>query len=118
MFHALTLPLSLPIAFPQLRWPINQASRLAANQLLRDYVHSCEAQGRVALVDLENAWDQNGKHSLAWWSHDYVHLSKAGYEDMAKKVYEVMQAFEVTDNPTLCPGDVIQQQQHRLRLRQ
>jgi lysophospholipase L1-like esterase len=118
MSSILTLLLFLlsypPLASPQLRWPIIEKNRISANQLLRDYVNSCK---RVALVDLEDAWDQKGKSSFYWWAHDYVHLSKAGYEDLARRVYDVMLTFEVPDDPAPCPGDAVQRR-HRHRLRQ
>ncbi len=80
---------------PQLRWPIRQRDRFTANAILRQFAHDCPQ--RVALVDIESAWDQAVQENAKFWSKDFVHLSKAGYADLARLIYEAMQRFQVND---------------------
>jgi hypothetical protein len=80
---------------PQLRWPIRQKDRLAANAMLRDFAGQCPQ--RVALVDIESAWDQTIPENAKFWSTDFVHLSKAGYTDLARRIFETMRSFPVSD---------------------
>ena len=84
---------SIAVTLPQLKWPIIQKERLRANALLRDYSKKCSK--RVVLVDLENSWDQNIPENAIYWSSDFVHLSKKGYEDFARLIYSAMDAFEI-----------------------
>ena len=87
--------LSILLTIPQISWPINEKHRLIANQMLREYVQSCAEKHRVALVDLESAWDQTDPQNAIFWSPDKVHLSEAGYKDLAQRVWKVMETFDV-----------------------
>jgi hypothetical protein len=81
------------VTLPQIRYPVRQEDRLVVNDGLRSFTRQCPQ--RVALVDIESAWDQAVPENAKFWSADFTHLSKAGYADLARLIFQAMQSFQV-----------------------
>ena len=71
--------------------------RLEANEQIRAFASS--RSDRVALLELESAFDQETPENVRYWSPDGLHLSPIGYDTLGKMLYDVICTHFVL-NPT------------------
>ena len=83
---------SIAITIPQIQWPINNSARIEVNEGIRDFTKHYE--GRVYLVEMENAFDQKAPENRKYWSIDFAHFSPLGYDAIAEKVFKVLAKIE------------------------
>jgi lysophospholipase L1-like esterase len=68
--------------------------RLEVNENLRSFAES--NRDRVALLDLESAFEQVQPENLIYWSSDRVHLISEGYDAVGQMLYELISTHTIT----------------------
>jgi lysophospholipase L1-like esterase len=93
--HAnLTLPTyTIALTIPQLSWHINQTTRTIVNKGIRHMTQACHLH--MALMEMENLFDQTDQSNHQYWSPDFVHFNTLGYDTIGELIYEVIEKFEV-----------------------
>eukprot|EP01041_Mallomonas_annulata_P003120 gene3120-6138_t len=81
---------TIAVTIPQSGWAVanNIQERYKINEQIRKFVQSCPQ--RIALLDIENSFDQRVPENLKYWSDDRLHLSALGYDALGELLFETM----------------------------
>ena len=88
---------TVAVTLPQARWPFNPQTRLDINEGIRQFVQS---DCHVALLDIEDQWNQSVPANARFWSRDFVHFSPLGYDELGALLRHAMDKHIV---PFGCP---------------